>query len=65
VFDKAHEIKIRIIIIVCLIAVSRKVLVMDTHKSDPLSDLAIAALILAFSLSYFLVKKNEKLSESK
>ncbi|MES1219608.1 MAG: phosphate-starvation-inducible PsiE family protein, partial [Bacteroidota bacterium] len=42
VFDKAHEIKIRIIIIVCLIAVSRKVLVMDTHKSDPLSDLAIA-----------------------
>lgn len=57
VFDKSHEIKIRVILIVCLIAVSRKILLMDTHESNPAAELAVAALILAFSTGYFLVTR--------
>jgi uncharacterized membrane protein (DUF373 family) len=65
VFKEAHEIKVKVILIVCLIAVSRKVLVMDTHESDPQAEIAIAILVLAFSVSYFLVKKLEDKQGSK
>lgn len=60
VFDKSHEIKIKVILIVCLIAVSRKILLMDTHESNPAAEFAVAALILAFSISYFLVTRYGK-----
>lgn len=65
VFKEAHEIKVKVILIVCLIAVSRKVLVMDAHESNPLAELSIAALVLVFSFSYFLVKRQEDRSTHK
>jgi len=64
VFEKSHEIKIRIILIVCLIAVSRKILLLDTHESDPTAELALAALIIAFSLGYYLVNKQHPPTKS-
>jgi len=56
-FAKSHEVKIRIILIVCLIAVSRKVLMLDLGESEPMGEVAVAALIVAFSLGYFLVTR--------
>ena len=56
-FAKSHEVKIRIILIVCLIAVSRKVLMLDLGHPEPLVEIALAALVLAFSISYFLVTR--------
>lgn len=64
VFEKSHEIKIRIILIVCLIAVSRKILLLDTHESDPTAEFALAALIIAFSLGYYLVNKQHPPTKS-
>ncbi|GAO41087.1 phosphate-starvation-inducible PsiE family protein [Flavihumibacter petaseus] len=61
VFSKGHEVKIKVILIVCMIAVSRKFLAADTQEHDSLqSELGIAALILAFALGYYLVQKVEK-----
>jgi uncharacterized membrane protein (DUF373 family) len=54
-FAKSHEVKIRIILIVCLIAVSRKFLMLDLGTSHPVEEAALAALVVAFSLGYFLV----------
>lgn len=58
VFSSNHIIKVRIILIVCLIAVSRKVLALSEQTIDPMSELALAALILSLSTGYFLVSRN-------
>ncbi|NEW83504.1 MAG: phosphate-starvation-inducible PsiE family protein [Mariniphaga sp.] len=46
-----------VILLVSLIAVSRKVIVMDYSKEDPLTLFAIAALIAAISFGYHITKK--------
>jgi len=58
VFSHDHVIKVRIILIVCLIAVSRKILALGEETTEPLSDLGLAALILALSAGYFLVSRH-------
>ncbi|HVY75376.1 MAG TPA: phosphate-starvation-inducible PsiE family protein [Puia sp.] len=58
IFDKSHIFKIRIILVICLIAVSRKVLMLDIYESKPETELTLAALILALSVGYFLVNRS-------
>lgn len=67
VFSQNHVIKVRIILIVCLIAVSRKILALGEQSTEPLADFALAALILALSAGYFLVSRHttESLEEKK
>lgn len=57
VFNKDHDIKIRIVLIVCMIAVSRKILSIEIGIEGPLGELAVAALIAGLSASYFLIVK--------
>jgi uncharacterized membrane protein (DUF373 family) len=57
VFASNHIVKVRIIMIVCLIAVSRKILALGEHSTDPMSELAIAALILSLAVGFHLVSK--------
>ncbi|MXV51160.1 hypothetical protein GS399_09280 [Pedobacter sp. HMF7647] len=59
VFNKAHVVKIRIILLVCLIAISRKIFVMDVEKVEPIYEFALAALIVAVSTGYFLISKSD------
>ncbi|MDO9275435.1 MAG: phosphate-starvation-inducible PsiE family protein [Lutibacter sp.] len=54
-----------VILLVSLIAVSRKVIVLDYTKEDPLTLFAIASLIAAISLGYYLIKKTIKKDETK
>lgn len=57
VFNKDHDVKIRIILIVCMIAVSRKILALDIHISGAEGEFAVAALIVSLSASYYLIIK--------
>ena len=57
VFTRSHTVKIRIILLICIIAVSRKVFVMDLHEANYIEDIGVATLILSLSLSYFLVAR--------
>jgi uncharacterized membrane protein (DUF373 family) len=57
VFAADHLIKIRVILLVGLIAVSRKILEMDMVHMGSSNGFGIAALILALSVSYFLVSR--------
>ena len=67
VFSHDHIVKVRIILIVCLIAVSRKILALGEQTTEPLDDLGLAALILALSAGYFLVSRhiNDPLEKKK
>jgi uncharacterized membrane protein (DUF373 family) len=60
VFAHKQIIKVRIILIVCLIAVSRKILALGEEISDPMGELALAALVLSLAASYFLVSRYTK-----
>lgn len=57
IFAHDHITKVRVILIVGLIAVSRKILEMGGEHSDPMGELAIAALILSLSIGFHLVSK--------
>ena len=57
VSSSAHDVKIRIILLVCLIAISRKVLMLDLGHPEPIVELALAALVIAFAFSYYLVTR--------
>lgn len=56
VYRQDHQTKIEIILIVVMIAISRKILSMDAQKAHFEEELSTAALIIAFALSYFLVR---------
>ncbi len=60
VFSHNHIIKVRIILIVCLIAASRKILELGEGHSDPMAMFALAALILSLAAGYFLVSRYTK-----
>jgi uncharacterized membrane protein (DUF373 family) len=46
-----------IVLEVALIAISRKVIILDVKDYEPLTIVGIAALILAIAVSFFLIKK--------
>jgi len=60
VFADSHIIKVRVILIVCLIAVSRKILASGEEVIDPMTEFSIAGVVLALAISYYLVSKNIK-----
>lgn len=62
VFAHDHSVKLKIILIVGLIAVTRKILMYDMEDINPLSEFAVAALIISLSTGYYLVTRSEKIN---
>jgi uncharacterized membrane protein (DUF373 family) len=56
-YVKEHSIKVQSILLIGLIALGRKLLTLDVGHADGLSNLGLAALILALAGGYYLVKK--------
>ena len=57
-----ESIHIEVICLVAIVAIARKVIILDVYKLPPVALLGIAAIILALSVGYFFIKKalNEK-----
>ena len=57
-----ESIHVEVICLVAIVAIARKVIILDVYKLPPLSLVGIAAIILALSIGYFVIKKalNEK-----
>lgn len=60
IFSEDHSVKLKIILIVGIIAVTRKILLMDMMEVEPMSEFAVAALIIALSFGYYLISKSQK-----
>jgi uncharacterized membrane protein (DUF373 family) len=56
-FSKGHLIKIKIILIVGIIAITRKLLLADLTHVEPMEEIAVGVVILALATGYFLVSK--------
>ena len=52
-----HKIHVEMMFLVALTAVARKVVILDTAKTEPLLVIGIGFLILALSTGYFLIRK--------
>jgi uncharacterized membrane protein (DUF373 family) len=64
VFATDHAVKVRIIMIVGLIAVTRRILMLDLDEVDPMSEFAVAALIISLAAGYYLVTRSEKFTKT-
>ena len=52
-----HKIHVEMMFLVALTAVARKVVILDTAKTEPLLVIGIGFLILTLSTGYFLIRK--------
>ena len=52
-----ESVHVEIICLVAIVAMARKVIVLDVDKLPPVTLLGIAAIILALSMGYFFIKK--------
>ncbi len=59
-----NVIHVEVVLVVAMIAIARKVIILDIDKYSPLTFVGIASLILSLSVAYFLIKKTHKTSES-
>lgn len=57
VYFKKHDIHVEVVMLVALIAIARKIILLDLEKYSGLEILGIAAIVVALSLGYYLIKK--------
>ena len=53
-----HLVHVEVVFLVAMIAVARKVIVLDAGKYEPMTLIGVSALILSLSLGYYLIKKS-------
>lgn len=58
VYIKEHSIRVQSILLIGLIAIGRKLLVLDVGHSDGLHNIGLASIIIALSLGFYLLKKS-------
>jgi uncharacterized membrane protein (DUF373 family) len=59
-----NQVHVEVVFLVAMIAVARKVIILDAAKHPPLATFGIAALILALAVGYFLVKRSHSKKNS-
>jgi uncharacterized membrane protein (DUF373 family) len=56
-YIREHVVHAEIVILAAMIAVARKAITLDLTKSEPIVAFGLAALVLALSAAYFLLKR--------
>lgn len=57
VYFRKHEVHVEVVMLVALIAIARKIIVLDFKEYTGLEIIAIAAIIIALALGYYFIKK--------
>lgn len=60
IYLEEETVHVEVILMVAIIAISRKVIIMDIKKVEALDLLGIAAIIVALSSGYFLINRGRK-----
>lgn len=58
VYIKEHSIRVQSILLIGLIAIGRKLLILDVGHSDGLHNIGLASIIIALSAGFYLLKKS-------
>lgn len=59
IYIREHSIKVQSILLIGLIAIGRKLLVLDIGHSDGVQNIGVASIIIALALGYYLLKRPE------
>lgn len=59
IYIKEHSIKVLSILLIGLIAIGRKLLILDFAHSDGFGNIGLAALIFSLAMEYYLIRKTE------
>ncbi|HRJ29491.1 MAG TPA: phosphate-starvation-inducible PsiE family protein [Cyclobacteriaceae bacterium] len=59
IYVKEQTIKVQGILLIALISMCRKIFILDIGHADGISNMGIAAIIIALALGYYLVKRPE------
>ena len=59
-YFKENVIHAEVVILIAVIAVSRKVILLDIEKYDPVSLIALGLIMLSLGASYYLIKRSNK-----
>lgn len=54
---KKHVIQVELVVVTSLIAVSRKIIILDLEKTTGIDLIALAAAILALAVSYWIIRR--------
>jgi uncharacterized membrane protein (DUF373 family) len=57
VYFRQHAVHVEIVLVVALIALARKIILLDLHDYEPLTLISIGVILLALGASYYLVRK--------
>ena len=57
VYFKKHDIHVEVVMLVALIAIARKIILLDFDQYSGLEVIGIAAIVVALSLGYYFIKK--------
>jgi uncharacterized membrane protein (DUF373 family) len=57
VYFKKHDIHVEVVMLVALIAIARKIILLDLDKYSGLEVMGIAAIVISLSLGYYFMKK--------
>ena len=57
-----HKLHVEIVLVVAMIAIARKVIILDTEKLSALTLIGIGVIILALTIGYYLVRQGHRKS---
>ena len=57
IYLEENTVHVEVVMLVAIVAVSRKVIIIDYKTTEPMMNFSIAALVLALCTGYFLIKK--------
>jgi uncharacterized membrane protein (DUF373 family) len=62
-YEDEHIVKAKTILLICIIAIARKIIHLDFMHSEYLTDIGVGVLLLAITFGYFLISKIETQSK--
>jgi len=57
VYVEDHTIHVEVVLLVALVAVARKIIIIDYKEIDPMMNFSIAALVLSLACGYYVIKR--------
>lgn len=57
IYLEENTVHVEVVMLVAIVAVSRKIIIIDYKEVEPMMNLSIAALVIALCAGYFLIKK--------
>jgi uncharacterized membrane protein (DUF373 family) len=59
IYLKEHALNVQVVLLVAMIAIARKVIILDSREIESLTLIGIGFIILSLSAGYYLVKKSQ------